>query len=357
MIQGGKTVLLGMSGGTDSSVAAMLLKDQGYKVIGVTLLTWAAKDALPGLSEAQKLAASLEIPHHIIDCRSDFKEKVIQYFVDDYLRGYTPNPCIRCNETIKWKYLLNLADQLGCDYIATGHYVIKEQHNGLFYIRKGKDPAKDQSYFLWNLDQQVLSRALFPLGHYHKTEVKELAGQFGYANLGKKRETMSICFLNNTNYRDFLKEWLPADHPALAPGPVKDRQGSVIGRHEGYPFYTIGQKRGIEGIPGGQCVVKIYPEDNALQVGPTQSINSPAIQLSHFMLTKDTTLWHQKELLIRVRGYDKVPGYNGTLSLSDAGLTVTFTQPVWALCSGQSIVFYFDDLIIGGGVVTGSRER
>lgn len=334
----------------DSSMAAILLLQKGYEVIGATLQTH-TEAADPHLLEAQKLAASLNIKHYLIDCREEFRDKVITYFANEYINGRTPNPCIHCNPIIKWKYLLDLANKLNCGHVATGHYVQIHRQNNRFYIKKGVDQAKDQSYFLWNLDQEVLSRAIFPLGDLQKQEVRQLTHKAGYKSIAKKKESMGVCFLNGTDYREYLKQILPENHPSLQPGPVIDSHNRTIGHHEGYPNYTIGQRRGIEGIANGQCVVDIDPERKALITGQRNQLFTSHVELKDYSITPDASLWQGHEVFIRIRGFDSVPGYHGNIKVTDTGLTVSFNSPVWAITPGQSIVIYQDDIIIGGGIV------
>nr|WP_319399302.1 tRNA 2-thiouridine(34) synthase MnmA [uncultured Carboxylicivirga sp.] len=344
-----KRVILGMSGGMDSSMSAILLQRQGYEVIGATLQTHTEADD-KNIVDAQNLAKSLNIPHHLIDCRDNFKKEVITYFADEYINGRTPNPCVYCNRTIKWKYLLELAQQLDCDHIATGHYVRVLQENNHYYIQKGLDPAKDQSYFLWNLSQEVLSKAIFPLGQLKKTEVRELASELGYQNIADKKESMGVCFLAGIDYREYLKKLLTDEHPSLQAGPVIDSENNELGHHEGFPFYTIGQRRGIEGVANGQCVVSIDPKRKALITGNRKDLYTNQLHLKEYSLTPDTSLWKDQTVFIRVRGLDSVPGYNGIITPNENGLKVQFEDKVWAITPGQSIVFYQDDKLIGGGI-------
>ena len=346
-----KRVLLGMSGGIDSSVAALMLREKGYEVIGMTLLTYTSRENSPWIKDAQKLAERLGIEHHVIDSRKEFRRDVIDYFVNSYLKGETPNPCIRCNEVIKWKFLYDLSFKFNCDYISTGHYVRLAERAGNYYIQKGIDPAKDQSYYLWNIGQEILQKAVFPLGEFTKTEIKEFAAQNGFVRNKNPKESMSVCFLQGSDYRDYLKSVLPAGHPALSEGEVINSDGKVIGTHRGFPFYTIGQKRHIENIPSGHCVTKIDAGKNRLVVGKREELFSRSITLKTYRITPDTSLWHGQDVFIRIRGVDKVPGYYGQLEYVDAGIRVTFDEPVWALTPGQSLVFHNGDLVIGGGVV------
>lgn len=345
-----KKVILGMSGGMDSSMAAVLLQKQGYEVIGLTLQTHTDANE-KHIVEAKELARSLQIQHYLVDCRSDFEKEVIAYFTNEYINGRTPNPCVHCNQTIKWKYLLETANAHHCDFISTGHYVRSKQVDNHYYILKGLDPGKDQSYFLWNLNQNVLSKVLFPLGELHKAEVRALAQELGYTNIATKKESMGVCFLNGTDYREYLKDKLPLDHMAMQAGPVKDVHNTIIGQHDGYPFYTIGQRRGIEGVAKGNCVIAIDVKSASLITGDRELLYSDTATLKQFLLTPDAQLWRDQKVFIRVRGIDSVPGYFGHLTLDKNTLTVHFDEKVWAITPGQSIVIYNNDMVIGGGVV------
>ncbi len=343
-------VLLGMSGGMDSSMSAVLLQQQGYEVIGATLLTHTDENN-ESIIAAKDLAEKRGIEHCLVDCRKTFKDEVIAYFADEYIKGRTPNPCIRCNETIKWKYLLDMAEELNCQHIATGHYVRKATLKGVHYIQKGIDPAKDQSYFLWNLSQKVIEKALFPLGILHKKEVRELARSLGYTNIADQKESMGVCFLSGTDYREYLSGLLVDNHPALSPGPVVDRENKVLGQHDGFSFYTIGQRRGIEGIAKGKCVVAIDADNKTLIAGKREELMAQSVELQDYYITPDTELWTSQKLFIRIRGLDSVPGYSGMVELNGNNLLVNFDDDVWALTPGQSVVFYTNDILIGGGIV------
>jgi tRNA-specific 2-thiouridylase len=339
-----------MSGGMDSSMSAVLLQQQGYEVLGCTLQTHTEVED-SSIIAAHKLAEERKIQHYLIDCRVEFKETVIQYFADEYLNGRTPNPCIKCNETIKWKLLLEKAKELNCEFIATGHYVQKAYEGDQYFIKKGADPNKDQSYFLWNLSQEVISKALFPLGALHKEEVRQLARELGYGEIADKKESMGVCFLSGTDYRHYLSKLLPENHPALSAGEVIDENNKLLGHHEGFPFYTIGQRRGIEGVAKGKCVVAINPEKKQLIAGERESLNTKALTLYNFSICNDESLWKNQKLFIRIRGLDSVPGYWGTISVENDRLHINFDQKVWAITPGQSIVIYTNDMIIAGGIV------
>lgn len=345
-------VLLGMSGGADSSMAAILLKESGYNVIGATLNTYLPQYEDQSIEEARQICQSIGIPHLVLKARSAFKKEVIDYFTRAYLSGATPNPCIRCNNTIKWKYLMEAAQKKGCKHVATGHYASVVWHQSRYYLRKALDQSKDQSYFLWNLTQEVLSRALFPLGHYQKKEIKELAVAYGLPHLAKKSESMGICFLKNEDYRTFLMRQIPASHPSITPGNVVDGQGRKMGTHHGFALYTPGQKRGIEPpLPQGWCVAQIVPDRNELVAEPSNTLHIQQWLLPDFELTPDETLWKDQEVTIRIRGLDRVAGYKGTLCQTPQGLLVHFREPVWAVTPGQSMVFYQEDLLIGGAEI------
>ncbi|MGQ1783941.1 tRNA 2-thiouridine(34) synthase MnmA [Saccharicrinis sp. GN24d3] len=348
-------VLLGMSGGVDSSMSAWYLQEQGYEVVGITFNT-VSPLASPGsrqfILEAKALAAGLHIEHHLIDVYDAFKKEVIDYFVDEYLRGRTPNPCIRCNETIKWKLLLEESERLKCDKISTGHYVNVVKKDGYFHILKGLDPAKDQSYFLWNLPQQTLSKCIFPLGSLHKKLIKEKAKELGFKSMANKKESMGVCFLHGQNYRSFIDEIKPDLRENLDNGEVLNGNGDKIGTHEGFPYYTIGQKRGLNLLKNhGECVAQIDAENNKLITAPKNSLFSDHLIISDYLTNNPYFLNRTQKVDVRIRGLDCVPPTPGTVELIDNQLHIHFNEPVWALTPGQSIVIYQDNIVVGGGIV------
>ncbi len=352
----GKTrVLLGMSGGVDSSMSAWYLQQMNYEVVGITFNTLSPMSSNKShdyIQEAKDLAQRLNIEHHVMDVYNDFKASVIDYFVDEYLNGRTPNPCIRCNETIKWKLLYEESERLHCDKIATGHYVRLHQQNNISYIQKGVDPVKDQSYFLWNLPQHVLNKCVFPLGNFLKSEVKEKARDLGFNHMAGKKESMGICFLQGENYRDFITRLKPEINQQLAEGTVKNQQGESIGKHDGFPLYTIGQKRGLYLDKNqGECVAKIDAQNNILVTAPKNTLYSDTLSIENFVLCDSGNIDEDLFVDIRIRGLDAVPPTPGKISISDKELNVSFDKPVWALTPGQSIVFYTNDIVIGGGIV------
>lgn len=344
-----------MSGGVDSFMAAWYLLQQGYEVVGMTLNTVAPLSSVESklfIKEAKDLALKLGIEHHVINVYSAFKKEVIDYFVDEYMRGRTPNPCVRCNEVIKWKLFMEEAKRLGCEKIASGHYVRVIEKEGFYYIQKGKDPAKDQSYFLWNLPQQTLSKCIFPLGLMLKKEVKENAFELGFNNVANKKESMGVCFLQGNDYRHFIDKIKPELKQKLQKGEVLNNEGDSIGSHEGFPYYTIGQKRGLNLYKNhGECVARIDPEHNRLITAPKNTLFSSRLTIKNFIINNPAFLISPQKVDIRIRGLDCVPPTPGTIEHKNKELQIEFDEPVWALTPGQSIVFYKDDTMIGGGVV------
>ena len=272
-------VLVAMSGGIDSSVASILLKEQGYEVIGLTMKTWdyassgsSSKEtgccSLESINDARNIAVDLGFHHNILDIRNEFGDYVIDYFTDEYMNGRTPNPCVLCNTHIKWESLLKRADKLGCEFIATGHYANINFDNNRYYISKGKDLNKDQSYALWGISQKNLARTIFPLGDLNKDEIRKMAKDWGYHNLVKKSESYEICFVPDNNYRGFLKNRVKDLDKKVGKGNFIDTDGNVIGVHEGYPFYTVGQRKGL-GLATGYpvYVTEINSRKNEVMIG------------------------------------------------------------------------------------------
>ena len=350
-------VVLGMSGGTDSSVTAMLLQKKGYEVIGVSLWFWNSpkedsdNDELPGfIVDAQQLAKKLSIEHHVIDARNEFKDVVIGQFLQEYLNGRTPSPCIHCNPNLKWRLLLDKADQLGANYIATGHYIQILEEEGTFYIHKGNDPAKDQSYFLWNLNQEILSRTLTPLGAFTKPEVREMAVGFGHKKVASKKESMGICFLDGMDYRDFLKQEILDVDEKIGKGMILDVDGKELGWHDGYPYYTIGQKRGLElKEKTGLMVSRIDANSNTLVLEKREQLNKMTFKVSDYYLNNLDDI-SKSDITTVVRGLGLNPeGYSKLTILDDNELHVELEHPAWAIAPGQPVAFYIGNKLIGGG--------
>ena len=351
-----------MSGGIDSSVAAMLLHDQGYEVIGITMKTWdystsggARKTtgccSLDDINDARALAVNMGFHHIILDIRAEFGDFIIDNFVEEYLAGRTPNPCVLCNTHIKWEALLKRADQLGCKYIATGHYAQVRLENGRHIISKGKDESKDQSYVLWGLTQENLSRTLFPLGGFEKHEIRKMAFDRGYQELSKKSESFEICFVPDNDYRGFLKRKVEDLEEKVKGGNFVDTAGNILGKHQGYPFYTIGQRKGLELAFGDpRYVIKIDAAKNEVVLGLKEDLNCKEVFVKNPNLSKYATIEGEIEVLSKIRYKDK--GSNSLISiLPDGRLKILFFENVQGVAPGQSAVFYEENDLIGGGFI------
>lgn len=356
-----KKVLLGMSGGIDSSMAAVLLSEAGYDVTGITIRTYdsisescISKEkgccTVESIFEAKKLAGRLGIPHHIVDARDLFTEIVISNFKNEYMQGHTPNPCVVCNPHIKWGIMMKKAAEFGCDLVATGHYAKINSLNGRFFISQGADDTKDQSYFLWMLSQEQLKRTLFPLGDLNKDEVRKLAAEKGFTKLSEKKESQEICFIPEDDYRDFLSKNVDGFHEKISAGNFVDTNGKILGKHKGYPFYTIGQRKGL-GVAAGYplYVKKIIPENNLVILGKQEDLFDEMMMVRDWQLMKYDTLPEGFEAMIKIRFRSK--GYPGKLSLKGNMVEVSFTEKVPAVTPGQSAVFYENDDVVGGGII------
>ncbi|WP_205513672.1 tRNA 2-thiouridine(34) synthase MnmA [Longitalea arenae] len=355
-------VLVAMSGGIDSTVTALMLNDQGYEVVGITMKTWdyatsggGKKETgccnIDSFNDARMAAVQHGFPHYILDIRDEFGDFVIENFVDEYLAGRTPNPCVMCNTHIKWRALLKRADALGCDYIATGHYANVHQHeNGRYYISKGVDETKDQSYVLWGLQQDLLSRTLLPLGTYHKTAIRQMALDYGYPELAKKSESYEICFVPDNDYRGFLKRRVDGLEEKVLGGNFVDKTGKVLGKHKGYPFYTIGQRKGLDITFGKPVyVTNIIPETNTVMLGEEDDLNRQDMLVSKINWIKYDGISDGMEAITKIRYKDK--GALASLYNHEKGVQVQFSHYAKGIAPGQSAVFYEGDDVIGGGVI------
>lgn len=355
-------VLVAMSGGIDSTVTALMLNDQGYEVVGITMKTWdyaasggSKKETgccnIDSFNDARMAAVQHGFPHYILDIRDEFGDFVIENFVDEYLAGRTPNPCVMCNTHIKWRALLKRADALGCDYIATGHYANVHQHdNGRYYISKGVDETKDQSYVLWGLQQDLLSRTLLPLGTYHKTAIRQMALDYGYPELAKKSESYEICFVPDNDYRGFLKRRVEGLEEKVLGGNFVDKTGKVLGKHKGYPFYTIGQRKGLDITFGKPVyVTNIIPETNTVMLGEEDDLNRQQMLVSKINWIKYDGISDGTEALTKIRYKDS--GAMASLYNHENGVQVQFSHYAKGIAPGQSAVFYEGDDVIGGGVI------
>lgn len=352
---------MAMSGGVDSSVAALLLRENNYEVIGITMKTWDYESSgyqanetgccsLDAINDARSLAAKHNIPHYVVDVREDFEKFIISDFIDEYLEGRTPNPCVHCNKFIKWGLLLNKADQLGCKYIATGHYARIREENNRFVLSKGKDLHKDQSYMLWELSQEALSRTLFPLGEYQKEEIKDIAQKNGFVNLAHKKESYEICFVPGNEYRDFLKHRKPNLEKEVDGGNFIDEEGNVAGKHKGYPFYTIGQRKGLNIAFGSpRYVTKIDAKNNKVYLGKREDLLKDSMTLSKVNFVKYQNLPTGKTFITKIRYKDK--GTVSSVDKKNGHLIVHFHSPVSAITPGQSAVIYENEDVVAGGII------
>ncbi|MBL0051597.1 MAG: tRNA 2-thiouridine(34) synthase MnmA [Bacteroidetes bacterium] len=354
-------ILVAMSGGIDSSVTAMLLHEQGYEVIGITMKTWDYAGAgtskketgccsLDSINDARSIAVNKGFPHYILDIRSEFGDFVIDSFVDEYIAGRTPNPCVLCNTYIKWDALVRRADMLNCEFIATGHYANIRNENGRYVISKGIDENKDQSYVLWGLNQESMARTKFPVGQFRKQEIRDMAFEMGFYELSKKSESYEICFVPDNDYRSFLKHKKPELIDQLEGGSFVATDGKILGKHRGYPFYTIGQRKGLEVAFGEPMyVTNINPKNNTVTLGLFDELNKQSMSVRDVNLQKFANLDSPIEAITKIRYKD--PGTNSTIAMEGTGMKVTFHKPIHAVAPGQSAVFYDGDDVIGGGFI------
>ncbi len=357
-------VLVAMSGGIDSTVTALMLHNEGYEVIGITMKTWdyatsgggkSKKETgccnLDSFNDARMAAVHHGFPHFILDIRDEFGDFVVENFVEEYLAGRTPNPCVMCNTHIKWKALLKRADAMDCDFIATGHYAKINIHtNGRYYVSKGLDETKDQSYVLWGLQQDLLSRTILPLGKYHKTEIRQMAHDMGYPELAKKSESYEICFVPDNDYRGFLKRRVNGLEEKVAGGWFIDKHGKKLGQHKGYPFYTIGQRKGLDIALGKPAyVTAIDPNSNTVVLGDEIDLDKSTMQVKKINWIKYDGINDGVETITKIRYKDK-GAFSNLYNIED-GVNVEFYEPVKGIAPGQSAVFYDGDDVIGGGII------
>jgi tRNA-uridine 2-sulfurtransferase len=361
-------VLVAMSGGIDSTVAALMLHNQGYEVVGITMKTWdynavptnSKKETgccnLDSFNDARQAAVDHGFPHYILDIRAEFGDSVIENFVDEYLAGRTPNPCVMCNTHIKWNALLKRADALNCDFIATGHYVKVRQHdNGRHILSRAIDTNKDQSYVLWGLGQDCLSRSIFPLGGYTKPEIRQMAFDMGYPELAKKNESYEICFVPDNDYRNFLRHRVDGLEEKVSGGLFVNKEGKILGKHKGYPFYTIGQRKGLEIALGKPAfVTEIIPETNTVVLGEENDLEKSTVVVSKLNMIKYDTVPDDLESTVKIRYKDA--GTMAMLRQENDFMIASFQQKVKGVAPGQSAVFYEGDDVIGGGIIQHGSE-
>jgi len=340
-----KRVVLGMSGGLDSSVAAHLLQKQGFEVIGITLefsdaSRCCSKD---DICDARNVARKLRIEHYTIDVKKLFKKQIIDYFVKEYSQGRTPNPCAVCNRKVKFKTLYDKVKKLKADFIATGHYARTLKKNAIYYLKKGKDEKKDQSYFLAQIKKNWLSKIFFPIGEYTKIEVSKIAKQ---ANLPffKKKESQEVCFIEDNDYRKFLLKRIPS---LVKPGKIINKQGNILGEHKGLFFYTIGQRKGIQvNINKPLYVISINPKKNTITVGEEDDVFSSEFiaENLNWLISPDKIL---RKVSVRIRSQHKPQ--NASIKCEGNKVLVKFNKPQMAITPGQLAVFYKNDIVLGSG--------
>ena len=356
-----------MSGGVDSSVAAALLKEQGYDVIGVTMKLFSLpKDyctsedlrsccGWKATEDAHSVAISLGISHYVVDFRNKFEKSVITNFCGEYSKGRTPNPCIRCNQYIKFDFLMKKLKAFGADYLATGHHARIEYNtqSKRYLLKKGKDKKKDQSYFLYPLTQEQLSRILMPIGNFTKEEVREKAQKLGLS-VAQRHESQEICFIPDNDYVRFLREKIPK---AFRSGPIVDIKNQVLGRHKGIAHFTIGQRKGM-GIAASQAlyVLSIQSDKDKIVIGPSDQLYEKTLLASRVnLISKDKIT---KPLNVKAKIRYKHKEAKAFLSPQDTGqILVEFEKPQRAITPGQSVVFYDKDVVVGGGIIDKSEEK
>lgn len=379
MIEENKRVLLGMSGGTDSSVAAMRLLEAGYEVIGVTFRFYELNGSTEYLEDARNLAERLGIRHITYDAREIFARQIIEYFVQEYLAGRTPVPCTLCNNYLKWPLLVKIADEMGVFYIATGHYAQNIQLNETFYITYATDSDKDQTFFLWGLKQDTLNRMLLPMGDITKAEARAWAAEHGFRKVATKKDSIGVCFCP-MDYRTFLKDWLVRNgqmsvsnseasinnsqtsgsdkqtwSDRIRRGRFVDEKGNFIAWHEGYPFYTIGQRRGL-GIHLNRPVFvkEIDPENNEVMLASLSSLEKTEMWLKDWNLVNQERTLGRSDIIVKIR-YRKQENYGTITVTSDHLLHVQLHEPLTAIAPGQAAAFYGDGLLLGGGIIVNVR--
>jgi tRNA-specific 2-thiouridylase len=362
-----KKVIVAMSGGVDSSVAACVLLREGYEVVGITMKTYTFDEAggnvgnetsccgLDAFNDARRVAVHLGIPHYVADFTREFESEVIGNFADEYLKGRTPNPCVICNRTIKWGALLRKAESLGADFLATGHYARTEYHgpSGRHRILRARHRPKDQSYALWGLGQEALSKTLFPLGDLTKEEVRDIARRHSIPT-AEKEESFEICFVADNDYRRFIAERQPVRLATIPPGEIV-REGKRVGVHQGYPYYTIGQRSGIGAFGRRTYVTSIDASTNTITVGDAPDLMRRTLAASGLNLVSVGAVADGTEVSAQVRYRDDAaPAF--LFNDGEGRIRMEFREPKRAITPGQSVVFYEGDVLLGGGLIDRAGE-
>lgn len=380
MIEENKRVLLGMSGGTDSSVAAMRLLDAGYDVTGVTFRFYELNGATEYLEDARSLAQRLGIQHITYDAREVFNSRIVEYFVQEYLAGHTPVPCTLCNNYLKWPLLAKIADEMGIFYISTGHYVRKVKIGDTYYITAAADSDKDQTFFLWGLQQDILRRMLLPMGNMTKVDARAWAAKRGFQKVATKKDSIGVCFCP-MDYRSFLKDWLVRNGQGqvsfgqsqvrngqvqvrkcqtwsemVRRGKFVDEKGDFIAWHEGYPFYTIGQRRGL-GIHLNRPVFvkEIFPEKNEVVLADLKSLEKTEMLLKDWNIINKERLLGHNDIIVKIR-YRKQENHCTVTITPDNLLHIQLHEPLTAIAPGQAAAFYKDNLLLGGGIIIEAKD-
>ncbi|NDV66489.1 tRNA 2-thiouridine(34) synthase MnmA [Bacteroides sp. 224] len=344
-----KRVLVGISGGIDSCATCLMLLEQGYEVVGVTMRVWGEAP-----EDAKLLADKIGIEHHIADERIPFKDTIVKYFIDEYKQGRTPNPCVVCNPLFKFRILTEWADKLNCAWISTGHYSRLEEHNGNIYIVAGDDEKKDQSYFLWRLGQDVLRRCIFPLGNYTKVKVREYLKEKGFEAKAQEGESMEVCFIEG-DYRDFLREHDADIDKEIGAGWFVNSEGVKLGQHKGFPYYTIGQRKGLEIALGKPAyVLKINPNKNTVMLGDAEQLKAEYMLIENPNVVNEDEFFACKKLTVRIR-YRSKPISCEVSRLENGQLLVHFLEEASAITPGQSAVFYDGKRVLGGAFIASQR--
>ena len=357
-------VVVGMSGGVDSSVAAYLLKEQGYDVIGVTMQIWQKEDpaeiadnggccGLSAVDDARRVAFKIDIPYYVMNFRDDFKKYVIDYFVDEYSKGHTPNPCIACNRYVKWESLLRRSKEIGADYIATGHYARIDKHpvTGRYAIKLSATAQKDQTYALYNLTQDQLSKTLMPVGEYTKDQIRAMADEIGLL-VAHKPDSQDICFVSDGDYASYIEENSDAK---ITPGNFVLSDGTVVGKHKGIIHYTVGQRKGL-GLSLGHpvFVLEIRPETNEVVVGSNEESMSRYVRADqvNFMTVEDLT--EPKRVWAKIR-YNHRGAWCTVEKTGEDEILCTFEEPQRAITPGQAVVLYDGEYVLGGGTIIADK--